>query len=228
MRRHVIATFTIITLAFFASAPLHAEQALNATLGTTGIGLEWSYPLNDKLRARAILSALSLDQDETEDDIDYEFEFESNNIGAVLDWHPFAGAFRLTAGLVRTDFGVELDSEAAQDVYNIGGTDYTGSLKLTGEAEFSNMAPYLALGWASNLRRSGFYFSGEIGVLMVGEPKLSFSASGSASTGGGPVFDVGSNPQFQADLEAERQELEDDLSDFDLWPVLNVGIGYRF
>lgn len=229
MRRHHNAPLILFLCAALSSAgSAYAEQALNATIGTTGLGLEWSYPLSDKLRVRAILSSLSLDRDETEDDIDYTFEFESKNVGAVLDWHPFAGAFRLTAGLVRTDFGVDLESEAAQDDYEIGDSIYTGNLQLSGEVEFNSMAPYVGFGWASNLRNSGLYFSGELGVLVVGEPKLSFVASGTASKDGGPIVDVGSNPEFQADLERERQELEDDLSDFDIWPILTFGVGYRF
>lgn len=228
MRRHVLASLVTFCLASLGSASIYAEQALNVTAGTTGLGLEWSYPLSEKLRVRAILSSFSLDRDETEDDIDYQYEFESNNLGAVLDWHPFAGAFRLTAGLVRTDFGIDLKSETSQNNYEIGDSVYSGEIKLTGEADFASMAPYLGFGWASNLQRSGLYFSGEIGVLMVGDPKLSFEATGRASKNGGPLLDVGSNPEFQADLEKERRSLEDDLSDFDMWPILTFGFGYRF
>ena len=206
-----------------------AENAVNATVGTSGLGLEWSTPLHAKLRVRGLVSYATLERDETEEGIDYTIEFESANIGAILDWHPFAGTFRLSTGLISTSFGLDLESSTSQTDFDIGNSTYTGTnLKLVGDAEFNPVAPYLGFGWASSLARSGLYFSGDLGVMFIGEPKIALNASGQVSQGGGPAFDVRSNPLFQADLEIERQQLEDELEDFSLWPILNFGIGYRF
>jgi hypothetical protein len=39
---------------------------------------------------------------------------------------------------------------------------------------------------------------------------------------------LGLDPNFQDALEAERQALEDDLSDFKAWPVISLGFVYKF
>jgi len=230
MRWHTVLYIWLTTTLFLLSAnPSFAQNALNATVGTTGLGLEWASSLHPNLRVRGVLSYLTFELDETEEGIDYNIDVESNNLGAILDWHPFSGCFRLSAGLVSTNFGLDLKSDSSQNNFEIGDNIYTGNLKLEGDTDFNYIAPYAGFGWASDLSRTGLYFSGEIGVLFIGKPKISYDASGQVSDqSGGPVFDVGSNPQFQADLEIERQLLEDELEDFSMWPVLNIGIGYRF
>jgi len=230
MRWHTVLYIWLATILLLLSAnTVFAQNAINTTVGTTGLGLEWASSLHPKLRVRGVLSYLTFERDETEEGIDYTIDFESNNLGAILDWHPFSGTFRLSAGLVSTNFGLDLESDSSQTSFEIGDNTYIGSLKLEGETDFNPIAPYAGFGWASNLSRSGLYFSAEVGVLFIGKPKISYDASGLVrDQSGGPVFDVGANPQFQADLEAERQLLEDELEDFSMWPVLNLGIGYRF
>ena len=228
MRRQAFSLSALAALPLLlATHTSSAEQAVNATLGSTGIGAEWTVPLNEKLRLRGIISTLSLESEETEDGIDYDVEVSGTNLGAILDWHPFAGGFRLSAGLVHTDMGLDLES-SGQDSYDIGGVEYTGDIRLKGDADFATMAPYISLGWASSLNKSGFYFSGELGVMMIGEPKIDITASGLASANGRPLVDVSTNPEFQSDLERERQDLEDEYSDYNIWPVGVLGFGYRF
>jgi hypothetical protein len=54
--------------------------------------------------------------------------------------------------------------------------------------------------------------------MMQGSPKLNISADGSLS----------SNATFQSNLERERQDLEDELENFEFYPVISFGITYRF
>jgi hypothetical protein len=36
------------------------------------------------------------------------------------------------------------------------------------------------------------------------------------------------NPTFEASLDAERAELEDELSDYKAWPVVSLGFVFNF
>jgi hypothetical protein len=58
----------------------------------------------------------------------------------------------------------------------------------------------------------------DFGVLWQGEPIVELASDGA----------LAGDPSFQAALEAERRELEDEMSDFKAWPVLQVGVVYRF
>lgn len=229
LQLHVLLSL-VFALALLPSVS-RAESALAASFGTTGLGVEWITPLNDKLRARVMLTYIGIDADLEEDDIDYEAEFSSANFGAVLEWHPFAGGFRVSGGLVGTNFGFDLLSENGQQSYDIGNDTYSGDLQLEGDVEFSNVAPYLAVGWSSDLDDYGLYLGVELGVLYVGSPNLSLDASGeiiSEDINDGRAINVGNNADFQADLERERQSLEDELEDYSIYPILTFSVGYRF
>jgi hypothetical protein len=39
---------------------------------------------------------------------------------------------------------------------------------------------------------------------------------------------LASDPGFQAALELEREQLEDEVSDFKAWPVISLGFVYKF
>ena len=58
----------------------------------------------------------------------------------------------------------------------------------------------------------------DFGVLWQGSPKVDISTDGILS----------GNPIFEASLEAERLELEDNLSDYKVWPVISLGFVVNF
>ena len=208
-----------------------ANQAVSATAGTSGLGVEFTSGLSENLRFRVLLNTLQLDEQTTEEGIDYDAEWSSTNIGALLDWHPFKGRFRISGGVLRTDFSISLDSEANQQNYDIGDRTYSGEVSLEGELNYGHAAPYIALGWASNLTDSGLYFSAELGALFIGNPQLKVDANGTATSpdinNGNPI-DISNHPEFQADLETERQNLLNEIGDFNVYPVLQFGLGAKF
>lgn len=235
MRRlHIHVSFLSLALAITIAllpATSRAESALAASFGTTGLGVEWITPLNDRLRARVMLTYIAINADLEEEDIDYEVEFDSANFGAVLEWRPFGTNFRLSGGLVGTSFGFDLQSDNAQQSYDIGNDTYSGNLQLEGDVEFADVAPYVSIGWSSDLDDYGVYLGIELGLLYVGNPSLSLDASGdivSDDINNGRPIQVRNNAEFQADLELERQKLEDDLEGYALYPILTFSVGYRF
>ena len=232
MRRLTLSFTCLFPLALCLAllpATTNAEQAISGSLGTTGLGIEWITPLSDRLRARVMLTYIAVDIDLDEQDVDYTAEFSSANVGAVLEWHPVGTGLRVAGGLVGTNFGFDLQSDGGQQSYNIGNATYSGTLQLDGEVEFANVAPYLAVGWSSELDDYGLYLACELGVLYVGSPNLSLDASGQIDDSNtGQRLNVANSADFQADLERERANLEDDLQDFSFYPILIINIGYRF
>ena len=142
MRWHTVLYILLGTTPLLLSAnAAFAQNALNATVGTTGLGLEWVSSLHPKLRVRGVLSYLTFERDETEEGIDYTIDVEGNNFGAILDWHPFSGSFRLSAGLVSTNLGFDFKSEQIcprsftfELIYSSAFTPVTASMRLTPEA----------------------------------------------------------------------------------------------
>ena len=58
----------------------------------------------------------------------------------------------------------------------------------------------------------------DLGVLWQGDPEVAINADGV----------LASDPIFQSALEAERQELDDEISDYKAWPVISLGFVVNF
>lgn len=212
---------TCLALALFFPLGAAAEIGLEAKASTLGLGAELHYGIGSILNLRLGLNNFTYDYNTTEDDIEYNFDLELKSTTLLLDFHPFAGNFRLTGGLVnnRNEF---TGTAALANSYTIGGRTYTSDEvgTLTGRVFFDkDNVPYLGLGWSKNPGESGLGFSFDIGVVLQGEPTATLTAEGGTLV---------SDPQFQDDLEREEQALQEDMDEFDTYPVASIGISYRF
>jgi hypothetical protein len=59
----------------------------------------------------------------------------------------------------------------------------------------------------------------DAGVVFQGSLDVALTSTGGSLSG---------DPDLQAALAAEEAQLEDDIDEFDLYPVLALGVGYRF
>ena len=226
-----------------AGAANAGQFGVSPVVGTLGLGLELDYALNDYFSVRLQGNQFTYDDDFEEDDINYSGEFKLSSYGLLVDYHPFSGAFRLTGGVYSN--GNELSalaSDTGRTEYEIGNKVYTSlpsdPLTLDAKVELgSGTAGYLGLGWGHSPKNTGgMLFSFELGVMFAGEPTVSYQASGSAEVninGTPEQFSLSdsSNPlvaEFYAELDQEKRNLEDDISDFKLYPVIKLGIGFRF
>ena len=127
---------------------------------------------------------------------------------------------RLTAGAFSNSNEVQASSKdtGGQDIV-LGGVTYPADVvgTVSGAASFDDFAPYVGVGFDFE-PFDKFGLNLDIGVLWQGEPGVALSADG---------LGVG-DPAFDAALEAERQELEDDLSDYKAWPVVSLAFIYNF
>ena len=139
--------------------------------------------------------------------------------GAIADYYPFAGKFRLSAGVYynANKFSVT-GTPTAAGTFDFNGTTYTAASvgSVTGTVNFNKVAPYIGLGWGDSVSEgSPFGFSFEMGALYQGTPKATLSSSIT-------------NPLLAADLEAERVKLQNDLNNFKFYPVISMGVNYKF
>ena len=237
--KKIIYTFSIICILISNS---HAENfGLSAKAGTLGLGLELDYKINEDFNFRFRVNRFTYDDDFEEDDIVYSGDIDLSTFGVLVDWRPFKSTFRLTAGLFSN--GNELSAIATDnggEVYEIGDTEYRSAssdpFALNANIKLGKgTAGYLGLGWG-NAVSSGWMFSFELGVLFTGKPDVALAASGSAIVSINGIeqqFSVtdSSNPLVQElnmNLRIEEDNIESDLSDFEFYPVISLGIGYRF
>lgn len=226
-------TFAAIALAGCAAglanpawAQSQSEIGIAGHIGTTGIGAHATFPIAPNLNARLGLGYLGYNYKGSTRDMEYDLDLKANTYDALLDWYPEKGSsFRITGGVAYNGnrIGVQARPNAAGR-YAIQGNQYDAASvgKVTGKVDFNKLAPYLGIGWGRNLKdEKGWSFSTDIGVMFQGAPKTSLNASG--CTAPAAVCN-----QFAADVARENAALSREVSKFKLYPVLRVGLSYKF
>lgn len=202
-----------------------ADFGVYAKGGTLGVGGGVGVGLTDTLRFRAGYTALKISKDISQTDIDYSGDLKLGGGEAMLDWHPFHGSFRVTAGLTLNRNEITADAEPTNGTYELNGNTYLASEigTLDGEVDFKSTAPYLGVGWGDVIDKDGrFSFIADIGVLFQGNPDANLNVNC------GPAVPALECARIRADVDEEERELQDDAHDYKFWPVVSVGVAYRF
>jgi hypothetical protein len=216
MKQRFLGVLAAATVAASGGA-MAADFGIGVKAGTLGAGVELGMSLTDSINARIGLNSYTRSESRTEDGVDYDGDLKLNSTALLLDWHPFTGTFKVSAGYVFNSNELEMNGQLNDaDTYDIGGTSYTGAQlgKLTGSVDMGS-GPYVGFGWG-NLPAKGLGFTFEVGVFQQGAPSVSLAAT--------DPFNLVSD----ADLQAEEKNLEDDLSEFEVFPVVSLGLSYGF
>lgn len=196
-----------------------SQWSFGITGGTLGVGPQVVYRANPNFGVRANATFLSVTRDADVDDIEYNGDLDLRSFGAMLDWYPTGGGLRVSLGGRINETEVGLVAAPASSV-TVGGTTYTPEQvgTLTGKVTVDDFAPALTLGYGGTLGR-GFTFGAEIGVLWQGAAKIeNLRANGL----------LAAFPPLQADLEREEQRIEDELDEYEVWPIAQLEFQYRF
>ena len=217
-------------LFILAAAPGEAQVALGAKASTLGGGVELTLGISPQLNARLGANAFTYSDRREASGIEYDADAELRTGTLLLDWHPGGRGFRLTGGLVYNDTTVEGRSlPPASGTYDIGGVpvpvELVGTLDAT--AEFDPIVPYAGIGWGNAVapnKKVGFFV--DLGVVFSGEADVTLNPRIPANS---PINTTpGARAALDILLRREEQDLEDDAADYDLYPVVAIGVTYRF
>jgi hypothetical protein len=194
------------------------DYAVGLKLSTLGISVEGTRSFGEKLNARLGLSYFSYTYEgdaSEEDDYSYAGDLNLFSVSALADYFPFGGIFRLTGGLMINLNAID-GTLTPNKTYTVGGDQYTPEKlgDLNAEIDFNAVAPYLGIGLGNSLAAGpGVKFTFDIGTVYQGSPGVNLSADGLIA------------PSASSDQE---KTLEDNLNWFQWYPVLSVGIIYKF
>jgi hypothetical protein len=197
---------------------------VGARYSTLGAGIELGKSLGDHFGVRLGLNKYSKSDSQTIDDIDYDADLELSSTALLLDWHPFAGSFHLTAGYLNSSNKLKANaSPVAGSSLAIGDGSYTvastGDVVLNSDIKLGS-GPYVGLGWG-NVPAKGFGFIFEAGMVSMGTPDVSLSITGNDTATVNAINSSG-------DVQKEIANMEDDLDEFKTYPVIALGISYGF
>lgn len=216
-----------LRLLFGACLLLAAHATLAAGVGvragTTGIGGDVAVEIFPTLSARIGYSYLSFNTSVDSDDVEYDAKPKLSNGNLFLDWSPL-GPFRITGGLILNSNKIDVTAVPTGGTYTINGVVYPASAigSLAGTVESGqSAAPYLGIGYG-NVSGAGVNFYFDLGVMYQGNPKASLSVVC------GPTLPAAQCNQLAANVAVEQKDLQDSISNFKYFPVINVGVTIGF
>ena len=207
--------FLLIFLSVGNSMLFAQDWATALKISTFGGNLEVYRSFGDQFNAHIGFNYFGLKQDLEETDFTAEATVGLMAISALGDYFPFeSSSFKITAGLF---FNLnEIDAIITPMEQTVGGDIYTLEDLGTMDAniKFNPIAPYIGLGFGNpTYGTSGFGFVFDIGTMYQGGSIVDLTAEG-----------------LLEPTAAEDQEklIEDNLSWFEWYPVVSLGITYKF
>lgn len=216
MRRILAASLVLFVGAAGVARPAQAQSlGASITVGSNGPGVSLSARIGSKLNLRLAGNYFNYtyEGNQTISDTDVGFDTDAQIMlaGALADWHPFGGEFRLSAGAFYN--GMEGDGAIRLlEPYTVETRTYSpeevGELAMKINFD-SKIAPYASLG-LGNALTSRFSFNVELGALYMGSPAVDLTATGMLKP-----------------TESEAAQIEENLSWAKVYPVLSIGISSR-
>jgi hypothetical protein len=186
--------------------------------GTLGAGLEATIGASDYLGFRFGANMMSAGPSIERDEGSIKTDLDWLSYGALVDLHVFGSGFRVTGGGLINKNKFKLKADLKKSV-TLDGQEFSLS-DLNGQVTFSELAPYLGIGYGNAVGADGhWHFACDFGVMFQGEPKVEASATAS-----NPAI----QPYVDEALAREVADIQDDASAFKFYPVISVGISYRF
>jgi len=220
--------------------------------GIVGAGFDVALPLARKFNIRGGANFFNFADTFSADGTDYHanLKFQSSNVS--IDWFPFGNAFRMSAiGQVYNGNGITANTSVpTNQSFELGSDVYyqfaNGTNPVLGSAVFtmgnqggSKMAPGFSIGWGNMIPRGkGQHWSMpfEMGFVYIQAPQMQLNLKGmacmnqgDADANGGPTcVDLGSNAEAQQNIVQEQVDINNTLSGLRFFPVLSVGLSYKF
>ncbi len=212
------AVFMIAAGSSSAFAQGNDRVAIGGQASTAGFGPEIAYSVSPHLTVRGVGNYLSFDYDETYDGIDYDLDVDLMSAGGFVDYHPLRNGFHVTVGALFNGNEAGLGATAGPGATVGGFTVPAGqSAGLRGDLSVDEFSPYIGLGYDTTFTsRSNWTFTVRAGVLYQGNPEVALRQTSGATT------------IPQSDLDAEARNIEDELDLVEFFPVLSIGLNYRF
>lgn len=162
----------------------------------------------------------------------------------MVDWFPFHGRFRLSAGATiynNTGLTATLSVPTGQS-FTVGNTTYysdpynavtnpIGPIQGTAVFTFggNKAVPRTTIGFGNMLSKKGrLHFETEIGVQYFSAPTVQYTFTGIGCrnyTAPSTYSDCG--PINQTDVLNEQKKLQNDLTDLRFFPIVSFGLSYR-
>ncbi len=222
--RWLVATLgfaSLVPAGLFAQSETHGNDlSLALRFGTLGIGGEISKLVTPHFGIRAGGNYFSYNKNFNNSNNTFDASLKFEAFSGLVDLYPASrGAFHFTAGVMTRPISLSGSAVPTNGTFTLNQHSYTQAQvgTLTETAQWGSALPYVGLGFGTPAARSsGFGFLFDLGVA-IGKPTVTLTATGAAG-----------NAQLNSDLNAQINKQENDASKIPVYPVLSLGLAYRF
>lgn len=200
-----------LVLAAVAGVSQAATFALIPQVGLAGYGATVQWGFTPYLAASAGYTGLDYSiKDVKTDDATYNGDLSLKNPQLFLNWAPFGGHFRVSAGVINQQSTFDLVATKTSD---------PRVKSVTIDASFTkNIAPALTLGWESSILATGVGYHLSVGAMYAGKPDVKADIRCNSGTTDDTCFGLERD---------EERKLKEELEKYTVLPILQAGLIYR-
>ncbi len=215
----------VAAVVLLVSGNAAADFGVGVKAGTLGLGLEgrWDPPV-PWFDLRVGLNQFDFEDDGNYSGVDYDATLALDSYYLTANFKFPLSPFRFTVGAFSNGNELQmLSADTAGLPIDIGGIPFpvanVGALRST--TSFGSSAPYAGVGFDFELGgKTGLNL--DFGVLWQGEPTVSLEATNFDNLSAAEQALLGPA------LDAERAELQNEISDYKAWPVVSLAFVYNF
>jgi hypothetical protein len=209
------------------------SYAVGFKASTLGAGFEIATPLAGRINLRSGFNFFAFNDPFSIDGVNYTARLHLQSSQTTLDW--FVGGFHISPGILYVKNSMSAPAFVGPgQTFVLGTQTFLNSVDdpVTGTSSVifpRTFAPLLLLGYGNLLPRSGEHLSlpVEVGVAYTGDAQINVSLNGTACVTNGCV-NFSQNADAQKFLKQEIQILNEDLKHYPVFPIVSVGLAYRF
>lgn len=216
----------LIVVLIFSNLVVFGEERVSSTgltlkVGTLGAGADLTIRVFDFMNLRLGATYTPLEYDfiykSNESDIDMTAHANFNTFSLLADIHPFGGGFRVSAGPILNNNEFYGDFRAGAIVLHKEPFDISSG---TASVDFDELCWYFGLGYGNAIGAEGnWHFAFDLGIMYQGNMDIQASAV---------AVDPDDQSVLDRALESEIKHIEDDYAWLQVYPVLSVGVSYKF
>lgn len=201
---------------------------------TLGAGFELATPITPHFGLRGQFNTFAFSYLFNIDGVDYDSRFNLNSGSISMDWYPTRHGFRISPGILYFKNNLNAVSGVpAGNYFELGSQGFINSVDdpLNGDAAvlFSrHIAPMVTFGYNLIGGKEGrITMPIEVGFAYTGPAKIDVTLNGTACTNEG-CFTFADNQEAQQSMQEEIAKLNRNLSNYPIYPVVSLGLSYRF
>lgn len=225
LKKNILVTMSLFG-SFFVTVQIYAADIVpEVSVGTTGLGVHASIPLEKDLHVRFGMNYMQLSTVMKDTDGDTNVNVTLNTIDALVDWFPLQGGFHISGGLVYN--GNRIDTTTTLNGLTFKGITYTPFYGKLGEVDGSFkvgniISPYIGIGWGNaGSQTAGWGFTSDLGLLYQGKPQVTLRNRSCTA-------DPATCALIAKGVADEEARLNDEYAGKTIYPVARAGASYRF